>query len=54
MFKKKGNLFCTSCKIEPTDSVEDMEKKLYPRFCIGHVGLIATGLLIVGFELFIR
>ncbi len=55
MFKKKPlGLFCKTCQIKPGDSVEEMERKLYPKFCIGHVALFGTGLFFVIMELFVK
>lgn len=43
---------CTTCKIKSDDSIESFERKMQPRICIGHIGLISAGILIVAIELF--
>lgn len=35
---------CRTCSVQ---SAEDMEKKLFPRFCIGHIAFIAMGIILV-------
>ncbi|MFD0942243.1 hypothetical protein [Savagea faecisuis] len=54
MANMKRKIFCTSCKVKKTDSIEELESKMYPKFCIGHIALIATGIFLVGFELFVK
>lgn len=40
-------LTCKACSINP---VAEAERKLFPRFCIGHVALVATGIILVIME----
>ncbi|WP_432353565.1 hypothetical protein [Sporosarcina sp. A2] len=42
-------IHCKTCSVE-TDVEKEMTKKLFPRFCIGHVALFATGVFLVIME----
>lgn len=53
-FRKKSfsSLFCTSCTASTPESIEkDMNRKIFPRICIGHVGLVIVGITIAVMEL---
>ncbi|WP_171805927.1 hypothetical protein [Sporosarcina newyorkensis] len=39
---------CNTCTIQ---TVEELEKKLFPRFCIGHAAFVVMGVLLVIVEL---
>ncbi|WP_153721193.1 MULTISPECIES: hypothetical protein [Sporosarcina] len=38
---------CRTCRIE---TAEEMEKKLFPQFCIGHAAFAVMGLVLVILE----
>ncbi|MBD7907672.1 hypothetical protein [Sporosarcina gallistercoris] len=40
---------CMTCSVE-TDVEKEMTRKLFPKFCIGHVALFATGIFLVIME----
>ncbi|WP_432363314.1 hypothetical protein [Sporosarcina sp. UB5] len=40
-------LFCTCAK----DSIAKMERRLFPKICIGHVALFLTGVFLVIMQL---
>lgn len=43
---------CRTCTIETAEDIEkEMNRKLFPRFCIGHVAMVVTGIVIVITEL---
>ncbi|WP_158233842.1 hypothetical protein [Sporosarcina sp. P3] len=43
----KKFLFNRSCTIQ---SAEEMEKKLFPRFCIGNIAFVVMGVILVIME----
>lgn len=51
--KKRFSLFCKSCSIQSVEEIEeDMNKRLFPRICIGHVAVALTVIYLVWMELF--
>jgi len=53
-FKKQkiSSLFCKTCSTTTPESIEeDMNRKFFPRICIGHVGLFIAGISIAIMEL---
>ena len=48
---KKPSLFCKSCSIGTPEAMEEeIKKRLFPKICIGHVALFATGVFLVIME----
>ncbi|WOV87807.1 hypothetical protein QWT69_01410 [Sporosarcina oncorhynchi] len=48
---KKPSLFSKSCSIGTPESMEEeMNKRLFPKICMGHVGLFLTGVFLVIME----
>ncbi|SKB01718.1 hypothetical protein SAMN04244570_2797 [Sporosarcina newyorkensis] len=47
--KRMKQLFtCKTCTVQ---TAEEMEKKFFPRFCIGHVAFVVMGVILVIVEL---
>ncbi len=50
--KKFSSYFCKSCSIQSVESIEDeINRKMFPRICIGHIGMVIVGIVIVITEL---
>lgn len=46
-------LFCKTCSTQSVEQIEEkVNKRLFPRICIGHIAVIVTVIMLVWMELF--
>ncbi|MFS0577429.1 hypothetical protein AB1K83_17580 [Sporosarcina sp. 179-K 3D1 HS] len=51
--RKQFKLICRTCRIQTPEQMENqMNRRLFPRICIGHIALFLTGVALVLIELF--